>query len=192
MAGLQDPFPDYLIGPSDVLSVVVFKENDLSMPQVTVDSRGTFQMPLLGTISAAGKTTEQLSRELTVGLGSRYIVSPSVAVNVVSAGSHKFTIEGAVTSPGVYEFQPDTTLLGAIATAKGPTRVAKLNQVAIFRNAGGVRKVAVIDLKAVREGRLADPRLEAGDSIVVGFSGLTQAWQDFLQAIPAAALFTRL
>ena len=189
--GLSDPFPIHKIGPSDVLSVVVYREEDLSLESVTVDSSGSFQMPLIGKVTAAGKTADQLSSEITASLGSRYLVRPDVAVNVTTTGSRRFTIEGAVNTPGVYLLDNNTTLLGALAISKGPVRIASLKEIAIFRDVDGARQVAVFDGKAIREGRAADPKLEPNDTIVVGYSGLTKAWQDFLQAAPIMSIFTR-
>jgi polysaccharide export outer membrane protein len=189
-AAAADPFPDYLIGPLDMLSVSVFKEPDVTLPQVQVDGAGRFEMPLIGTVNASGKTAAELSREIARALGERYLINPKVAVNVAAMNSQKVTIEGAVVAPGVFLLQGETTLEGMIALAKGPTRVAKLNQVAIFRKTGGRRTVAVFDLEAIREGRAADPAMVAGDVVVVGFSGLAQVFQDALRTIPALAVFS--
>lgn len=192
-AGLDMPetFGAYRLGPSDVISVSVYREPELSLTSVTLDTAGDFQMPLVGRVEAAGKTPEEISRFLAERLRSGFIKNPNVAVNIVNATSRRFVVEGAVTNPGIYPYTPDTTLLGAIAAAKGPTRVARLNQVAVFRSRGAERTVAVFDLKAIRAGQAADPRLLAGDKVVVGFSGLTQAWQDFLQAAPLIGVFSR-
>jgi polysaccharide export outer membrane protein len=191
--GLDTPetFGAYRLGPSDVISVTVYREPEVSLQSVTLDTAGQFQMPLVGRVDAAGKTPDELSRFLAERLRSGFIRNPNVAVNIVNATSRRFVVEGAVVNPGIFPFTPDTTLLAAVAAAKGPTRVARLNQVAVFRSRGAERSVAVFDLKAIRAGQAADPRLQAGDKIVVGFSGLTQAWQDFLQAAPLIGIFSR-
>lgn len=189
-ADLPDPFGPYRIGATDVISVTVFREPEISLQNVVVDSSGGFQMPLLGRVEASGRTAEELSTNLTRQL-DRYIVSPSVAVNVITAASQRIVVEGAVNDPGIYQYSGETTLSGALALADGPTRVARLNQIAIFRSDGTERTVAVFDLSEIRAGRAPDPRLQPGDRIVVGFSGLRQAWQDFLQAVPLIGVFTR-
>mgnify|MGYP007056299579 FL=1 len=51
--------------------------------------------------------------------------------------------------------------------------------------------VAKFDYAQVRAGTMIDPVLAPGDRVVVGTSGLSQLWQDFLKAVPAFALFTR-
>jgi polysaccharide export outer membrane protein len=155
---------------------------------MAVDTSGRFEMPLIGTVQAAGKMPSELSAEIKGRLG-RYLVDPSVAVNVATANSQKVTVDGSVVDPGVFLLQGETTLTGAIALANGPSRVAKLSQVAIFRTVNGQRSAAVFDLRAIRNGQMADPRLVANDVVVVGFSGLSQGFQDFLQTVPLIAIF---
>ena len=185
---LGDPLAGYRVGPLDVLSISVFKEPDLTFTDMTVDTSGRFEMPLIGTVEAAGKMPSELSAEIKGRLG-RYLVEPRVAVNVATANSQKVTVDGSVTDPGVFLLQGETTLTGAIALANGPSRVAKLSQVAIFRTVNGQRSAAVFDLRAIRNGQAADPRLIANDVVVVGFSGLSQGFQDFLQTVPLIAVF---
>ena len=84
------------------------------------------------------------------------------------------------------------TLLGALALARGPDRVAKLNEVAIFRRVDGQLLTAKFDVAQIRSGKAADPAIMPDDTIVVGFSGLKSVWRDTLQALPAFAVFTRL
>jgi polysaccharide export outer membrane protein len=177
---LGDPLAGYRVGPLDVLSISVFKEPDLTFNEMAVDTSGRFEMPLIGTVQAAGKMPSELSAEIKGRLG-RYLVDPRV--------EQKVTVDGSVVDPGVFLLQGETTLTGAIALANGPSRVAKLSQVAIFRTVNGQRSAAVFDLRAIRNGQMADPRLVANDVVVVGFSGLSQGFQDFLQTVPLIAIF---
>lgn len=181
-----------LLNPKDRISVVVVREPQLSLPDVRIDEDGTFDMPVVGRIAAAGRTAAQISEEIRAGLGRNYLRQPIVSVNVVDFASNLVTVEGAVGQPGVYQFQPDTTLLGAIAMARGPVRSASLKQVAVFRTVRGVRSVATFDLASVRAGTMVDPVLMPGDRVLIGFSNLTQVWQDFLQSAPLLGIFTRL
>jgi polysaccharide export outer membrane protein len=180
-----------VIGVGDVLSVTVYREPDASLASVAVDPMGVFQMPLLGEVIAAGKTPAALARELTTALDARYIVDPKVSVNIVSFGSRKVTVDGAVGQPGALAFEQGLTLVGAVAQARGTTRVARTDRVAVFRGAGNDRYVGVFDLQAIRIGRAPDVELQPGDTIVVGVSGARQTWQDVLQAAPLVGIFTR-
>ena len=186
--GMSQAIP---IRAMDRISVRVLREPELSLADVRIDEDGHFDMPHAGRIRAEGRQAAEIAEEIRLKLGQSYLVDPRVSVNVIDYSSNMVTVEGAVAQPGIYSFQHDTTLLGAIALARGPSRVAKLNEVAIFRQERGERSVAVFDLRKVRSGEMVDPVLKPGDRVLIGFSGLAQAWQDFLTAAPLIAVFTR-
>lgn len=186
-----DPATAALIEPADVLSITVYREPDLSLASVPVAPDGTIQMPLLGNVAVTGYTVDQVSRRLTAAMG-QFLVRPEVAVNIVSSPTRTITVEGAVNQPGLYPFLPRTSLLSAIAQSRGLTRVARANQVAVFRTNTDGRYLAVFDVDAIRTGRAADLALQPGDTVVVGSSGRRQLWQDFLQAAPLIGVFARI
>jgi len=183
------PAEDYRIGETDVLSVSVFRVPELSFTELRVDSSGNIQMPLIGAVRAAGLTPTQLSESLTRELGARYLRDPQITVTVVQAASQKITIDGAVTQPGVYEMRGRTTLLQAVAMARGPARSADLSSVAIFRTIDGQRMVAVFDLGAIRNGAAEDPVVLGDDVIVVDTSRLNESLQAAISAAPVLTLF---
>ena len=182
----------YALHKADELSVRVFREPELSVEKVAISAEGTISLPLIGTTRAEGFTTAQLQDIVTGMLLEKGIKKPVVSINVVDYASHLVTVEGAVTKAGVYPFQPGARLSSAIALANGTNRVAQLDQVAIFRRTAEGLSVARFDYAAVRRGAMLDPVIMPGDRVVVGFSGLSQFWQDLLQALPAFALFTRI
>lgn len=179
----------YEIGPLDTLRVTVFQEPDLSFAEIPVDASGTLALPLVGTITAAGKTAAELSGEIANRLNADYLVDAQVSVAVVSSASQHVTVEGNVVQPGVYEINGSSTLLQALAIARSPTPVAKLDQVVVFRMVDGRRMGAVFDVNAIREGRAPDPELLGGDVVVVGFSFIKGAFRDFLKAAPFFNVF---
>jgi len=179
---------DYKIGPLDVLSVNVFQEPDLSFKELQVDASGNVLFPLIGDVRASGKSARDLSREIGERL-SGYLVNPQVSVVVASSVSQQVTVEGNVTQPGIYDIAGTTTLLQALAQAKSPTRVAKLDQVVIFRTVNGQRLGAVFDVRKIRVGVAPDPQLQGGDVVVVGFSAVKGAFRDFLTSAPLLNVF---
>ena len=182
--------PDYRLRPSDIVNVTVFREPDLSVQQVPVGSDGLIALPLVGPIRAQGRTAADLAEAVEAALNGGYLTNPQVSVNVIQYGSHRVTVEGAVKKPGVFTFQPGARLSAAIAQAEGPERVAKLDQVAVFRETPQGLTVAKFDYLAVQQGTMIDPVLQPGDRVVVGTSGLSQFWQDVLKTIPVFAIFT--
>ncbi len=179
----------YRIGQGDLLAVNVFQVPDLSSDQVRVDTSGDISLPLIGPLRAEGKTSLELSEDIRAQLAQRYLRDPRVSVGVQETASEKVTIDGAVTEPGVYQMKGQTTLMQAIAMAKGPTRLSNLRSVVVFRVTDGNRTVAQFDLAAIRAGQQADPVVLGNDVIVVDGSRLNAALREIIAILPAAALF---
>lgn len=181
---------DYRIGPLDKLNITVFQVKDLTLEEVQVDGSGRVFLPLIGSVVAAGKTTQELSAEIADRLRGQYLQSPQVAVWVAEAISQKVTVDGSVVEPGVYAMSGPTTLLQAVAMAKGPDpRYANLNRVAVFRTINGQRNAAVFDLKAIRAGKAPDPVILGNDVVVVEGSTAKGVFREILAALPGLAIF---
>ena len=178
----------YRIGSFDTISATVFQEPDLSIKSVQVDAGGTIVMPLIGPVQASGRSTEELAAEITQRL-DRYIVSPQVVVVVDSSATQHVTVSGAVTEPGVYEIRGRSTLLDALARAKGTDRVARLEDVVIFRTINGQRMGALFNVAQIERGESPDPEVLGSDTIIVGLSNVKAAWRDILVAAPLIAIF---
>jgi polysaccharide export outer membrane protein len=180
---------EYQIGVGDKLDVRVFQVEDLSFEELVVDTSGNINMPLIGAVRGAGRTAGEMSSEIAGRLAVQYLRNPQVTVTVKEAASQKITVDGAVTKPGVYEMRGSTSLLQAVAMAEGPTRVADLTKVAVFRSVDGRRSVAVFDLSAIRQGRALDPEVFGDDVIVVDTSRLSSALREVVGALPALSAF---
>lgn len=179
----------YGMRASDRISVNVFREPDLSVEGVRLGVDGFVSLPLLGSVQAGGMTTRQFEQDITRQLLAAGLRSPMVSVNIVEYASHLVTVEGAVTDPGVYTFQPGSRLSSALAMAKGPTNLAKAEQVAVFRESPQGVLIAKFDYKQMRQGTMLDPILQPGDRVVVGTDGLSVFYQGLLQALPAFGVF---
>lgn len=183
------PAEEYRIGVGDKLDVRVFQVADLSFAELVVDTSGNINMPLIGAVRGAGRTAGEMSSDIALRLAAQYLRDPQVTVTVKEAASQKITVDGAVTKPGVYEMRGSTSLLQAVAMAEGPTRVADLTKVAVFRTIEGRRSVALFDLSAIRQGRASDPQVLGDDVIVVDTSRLSSALREAVGALPALAAF---
>lgn len=183
------PGAEYRIGVGDKINVRVFQVPDLSFDDLVIDTSGNVQMPLIGAVRGSGRTPAEMSADIAQRLGAQYLRDPEVTVTVTEAASQKITVDGAVTKPGVYEMRGSTSLLQAVAMAEGPSRVADLSQVAVFRTVDGQRSVALFDLTAIRQGRADDPQVLGDDVIVVDTSRLNSALREVVSAIPALGVF---
>ena len=176
--------PEYRIGPSDKLDVKVFREPDLTVLGAPVDADGQVRLPLIGSITAAGKSASQLSRELEALYRPKYLADPEITVTVASAVSQKVTIQGEVKSAGVYPLAGPTTLLDTLSLAGGESEVAALNQVVVLRTVSGQRMGAIFDAAAIRRGDAPDPAILGNDVVIVGISNARKLYRDILQATP--------
>ncbi|UUL82174.1 polysaccharide biosynthesis/export family protein [Sphingomonas qomolangmaensis] len=182
----QDPNArrDYQIGPLDVLTISVFQEEDLSLEEVPVDASGSIIFPLIGQITVAGLSSAEVSKLIAEKLGERFLVNPQVSVLIKTSVSQKVTVDGEVKEAGVYPLQGDTSLLQAVAMAKGVSAVAKVEQVVVFRTIGNTRYAAMFDLGAIQSGSAADPQIRADDIVIVGTSGRKVFMRNLLAIAP--------
>lgn len=109
---------DYRIGPRDVIEIKVDDAPELSLT-AEVNADGTIVMHYLKRITVAGKTTDELSKEIADGLRGRYLKDPNVMVSVKQSNSHAFYVLGAVKKPGVYQIEGKPPLLRVITIAGG-------------------------------------------------------------------------
>ena len=177
----------YRIGPLDVLDVSVFQVPDLSKT-VQVADTGTVNLPLVGNLPAAGRTAQEVERDLTAKLGAKYLQNPQVTVFVKEFNSQRVTIEGAVKKPGVYPVTGRETLMHYIAKAEGLEQTSDTT-VLVIRQANGMRSAARFDLAQIRAGAAADPPIESGDVIVVNTSTLKEAFSNLIKVLPLANTF---
>lgn len=186
----------YLIGPFDKLSIDVFGIEELSRKEYQTDAGGRISFPLAGVVDAAGHTPAELETILEERLRGRFVRDPQVTVNLKETVSQVITVDGEVKEPGLYPVIGRMTLMRAVATAKGTTEFAQLQNVVVFRTVGGQKMAGLYNLKAIRRGNYDDPEVFANDVVVVGDSSARRLFKDVVQIVPAIAtplvyIFTR-
>ena len=158
--------PDYVIGPSDSLSVNVFKEPTMS-GTLPVRPDGMISLSLVGDLQAAGLTPMKLSEEIRERL-RKFINDPSVTVTVLAVNSKYIFLLGEVGKPGQLPLTPSITPLQAIASVGGLTPYANAKHIYILRTTGGKQLKLPFDYKkAIKTGEQQGVTLTAGDTIVV-------------------------
>lgn len=178
----------YRTGPGDTVTIAVMRVPDLSGDAV-IDPTGDITMPLIGKVPAVGKTTDELASDIAGRLSAKYLQNPEVRIALKASSSQRITVDGAVNGPGIYPIAGSTTLLQAIALAKGTTADANARKVAVFRTINGQRQAAAFDLTDIRRGKAADPEIFGNDIVVVDGSSSKAALKNVLQTIPLLALF---
>jgi polysaccharide export outer membrane protein len=158
----------YVIGVDDILSINVWKEPDISR-SVPVRSDGKISLPLVGEVSAAGKTPRALKAEITEKLKS-YISEPEVTVIVQEMRSKKFNILGQVARPGSYPLTNSMSVLDGLALSGGFRDFAKKKSIYVLRKkADGTEERLPFNYKDVISGKNSQQniKLEPGDTVVV-------------------------
>lgn len=162
----QDSIQDYKIAAQDIIVVDVVGEKDLSR-EFRVSSSGTITFPWLGNVEVKNKTPAEVETLLREGLDKDYLVDPQVIVNVKEYRIRTVAVLGEVYKPGAIQLQGEQklTILDAIATAGGLTRLAKENKIE-FTRAGKTKVYSMDELKNVKDSKQLI-YLEAGDIITI-------------------------
>ena len=164
----------YRIQPGDVLAITVLEDDSLNQ-QSLVTPDGRISVPLAGTVEASGRTVEAVEDTIADRLASNFAVRPSVFVSVVSVTEEEETfpiyVIGQVTTPGLVEVLPGTTLLQAVALAGGLGRFAASKRIQLRRRdpATGQERLFLFNYKAVERGGTITSMitLREGDVLIV-------------------------
>lgn len=153
---ISKPQP-YIIGPGDILSVVVWDHPELVLPTQTysigtgpaeltmgdaasgipgypVAADGTVQFPYVGTVKVAG-LTESEARALLARRSGAFIQNPQITVRILGYRSKRIYVEGEVKTPGTVPIT-DTpmTIAEALNRSGGVLPTADRSSVYVTRN----------------------------------------------------------
>jgi polysaccharide export outer membrane protein len=157
----------YVIGPEDVLTVIVWREKELSA-DVVVRPDGKISLPLLNDVQAAGLTPEQLA-QVVEKQAIQYVKDSDASVIVKEIRSRKVFVIGEVAKPGVVPLTSKMTVLQLIASVGGLLEYADKSNITILRNEGGRERRMRFNYKDVIAGRnlQQNVELQPGDMVLV-------------------------
>jgi polysaccharide export outer membrane protein len=157
---------DYVLGPTDVVTVSVWRNQDLSL-SVPVRPDGKISVPLVGDVVANGRTPEQLAESVRASL-TEFIREPQVSVVVTSMGSNEFTnrvrVTGAVRQSISTPHRQGMTVLDIFLSAGGANEFAALNDTRLHREMNG----KVVSIPVRLEDILTDGDIETNYTIRPG------------------------
>lgn len=162
---------EYRIGPEDMLRIDVWRNPDVSLT-APVRPDGKVSVPLIGDVTAGGRTPEQLASAIEKSL-EYYIREPRVTVIVTELRSHEYLsrvrVTGAVNGPLSVPYRPGMTVLDVVLEAGGVTDFAAANRTKLYRTSGGRTQVHAIRLEDILlEGELeTNYALTPGDIVSV-------------------------
>ena len=158
---------DYVIGIEDVLSVVFWREKELSS-EVVVRPDGKISLPMLNDVPAAGYTPEQLA-EVVEQAATKYVRDPGATVMVKEIRSRKVYVVGEVARPGTFQLANEMNVLQALAEAGGFLEHAKKGDVVVVRNVNGSEQRFKFNYNDVVRGKNTEQNIKLlpGDTILV-------------------------
>jgi polysaccharide biosynthesis/export protein len=158
---------NYVIGPDDVLSIVFWKDKDMSA-DAKVRPDGRIALPLINEVVAAGLTPDELQKRLTEE-SKKYMEDASITVVIKEINSLKVYITGEVAKPGVYPLTSNTTVMQLLSLAGGLKEYANSKSITIMRNQGGKQVSLKFNYREVASGKNLKQNIELkpGDTVVV-------------------------
>jgi len=162
------PSYNYLIGPLDTLNIIVWRNPDLSTT-VPVRPDGKVTVPLVEDLTAIGKNSTQLARDIEKALG-RFIRDPVVTVivnNFNGPYSEQIRVVGEAAKPQALPYRQKMTLLDVMIAVGGLTDFADGNAASVLRASDGKQyRVRLKDL--VRRGDVtANIEMLPGDVVII-------------------------
>ncbi len=162
------PLPEgYVIGPEDVLTVIVWREKELST-EVVVRPDGKISLPLLNDVQATGLTPEQLA-QVVEKAATKYVKDSDATVIVKEIRSRKVFVLGEVAKPGVFPLTSETTVLQLIAAVGGLLEYADKKNILILRTENGQERRLRFNYNDVIAGKKLEQNilLQPGDTVLV-------------------------
>ena len=160
---------EYRIGPSDVLTISVWQQEDLNLPEVVVRLDGKISFPLLDDVHAEGLTAAELKDVLTERL-SEYIAAPHVTVVVRQINSKLVYVIGEVNREGPIKLRGGMRVVDALSSVGGFRPFAAKDRVKVMRTQNGSGNVEFeFDYPSFASGKNLEQNilLLPGDRIVV-------------------------
>lgn len=159
------PAGTYHVGPPDQLTISVLPEPEIQRT-VTVRPDGKVSIDLIGDVQAAGRTTQEIAREIEQRI-SRYKRDATVNVSVAASRSTQITVLGEVNRPSTFPLERETRVVEALGQVSGPTIFAAKGRIRVIRYTEGETQVFKVDLDDIGEGDLSTNILLQGGDIVM-------------------------
>ena len=187
----------YLLGPEDIIRVVVWENPDMS-GEFKVDPAGNITQLILGDIKVEGLTIVELEKILYEKL-SKYIETPKITITILGYFSKKVYILGEVRQPGKFPIGGEyITIREAVLKAGLPTKNADLKRVKIITPGKPQPVTKIINLyNILYKGNMEkDIKLDSGDIVYVPMAlvpritdTLGQISSPFMQYLSLSNLF---
>ncbi|MDQ8203591.1 polysaccharide biosynthesis/export family protein [Pelagicoccus sp. SDUM812003] len=163
---------NYKLFSGDILRFTVYMEPDITT-EARIETDGTFMLPFVGKVDAAGKTLSELQESLYVKYDGDYFINPQINLRIIEYAQRTVQVHGQVGNPGLVAIAPDAelTLMQAIAEAGGFTRRAEERKVQITRDGEIVNRLFRLNPDSLAKQDMdssdAQFKLQPGDIVFV-------------------------
>jgi polysaccharide biosynthesis/export protein len=152
----------YVLGRDDVVEVGLLGRGDFG-GRARVQADGTIQLPFIGKVPAADRTTSELSDTVRKALqAGGYFSDPVVTVEVVGYASRYVVVLGSVGAPGLVPINRPYRLSEILARVGG-VREGAADHLIVTSAEGQEQKFSIRELAS--SGGDKDPYVKAGDKI---------------------------
>ena len=165
-APVAAPEGEGVLGPSDIVEIRVYREEELS-GEYQVESNGTVNFPLIGSVDVAGLTPTDASKVIDWLLEDGYLKDAQVTIRVVEANSRQVTVLGEVKEPGSFPYTDGMTVVQAVALAGGLGENHAAARTTITRQDGSQQVVIRVPFSEISKGRARNVELLPNDVIFV-------------------------
>ncbi len=179
--GTDEQAPSILIGPGDLLNVVVFETPELSS-SVRVNQNGDASLPVLGAVHLAGLNSQEASSALEDAYRTRgLLLNPHVTVSETEFASQGASVLGEVRAPGVYPTLGSRRLLDMISLAGGVSNTAGRLASIVHRNdSEHPVQIALQPTPAALHAQV-NPVIQPGDTVIIAKAGVIYVVGDVLR-----------
>ena len=130
------PAPDsYRVGPGDTVNVYLYGNEEADLV-LSVDRDGQLVLPRLGPLSVVGLTFEEVKRVINAKVASQFVGTKAV-ISMGKLRSIGVFMAGEIAVPGSYSVSGLTTVMQALFTAGGISKIGSLRNIQVKR-AGSV------------------------------------------------------
>lgn len=163
-----EDYPDYSLGPGDVIRIQVFQNPDL-MTETRVSEKGSITYPLIGAIEVGGLAIDAAEKKIADALKKGgFVRQPQVNIVLMQMRGSQVSVLGQVNRPGRFPLETLSRVSDMLAAAGGASPTGDdFAIVTGLRDGKPFRKV--IDIPALYLGEKSDEDifLAGGDTIYV-------------------------
>jgi polysaccharide export outer membrane protein len=178
---------NYVLGPSDEVTLVIpALAPDFTDKTFRIDGSGELTLPVIGSVRAAGRTTQALQNDIKDHLRP-ILQQPDVVITVTEFASQPVSVLGAVSQPGIRQLQGHKNLFEVLSLSGG-LRPDAGTTVEITRDlrryppipsattsSTGQFSVASVSLKNVMNASLENLAIMPGDTVFVPKAAIVYA-----------------